>query len=160
MRFLLRDSRLADASCPHSNGSTTPAWRRAANWLLAGAGLLSLGIGIVGIWVPGLPTTIFLIIASWLFTRSCPAVDRWMRSLGPVQPFLRFVDGAAIPAGRTLWIVTVIWAGSLWGALAASQPLASITIVAAAVVGTAFVVRRSEWMATAASASASDVSNG
>jgi hypothetical protein len=116
-------------------------------WMLAGLGLLCMAVGLVGIWVPGLPTTIFLIVASWLFTRSCPELDRWMRSLGPVQPFVRFLDGAPIPRGALPWILALIWCGGIWGAVAASHPVASPVILAAVIVGTGVVMRRSEWFA-------------
>jgi len=43
----------------------------ARRWLLAGAGVVAVGLGGLGVFVPGLPTTIFLIIASYCFARSC-----------------------------------------------------------------------------------------
>lgn len=129
----------------HSCAPTSPL-RSVANWLMVLLGFVSLGLGIVGIWVPGLPTTVFLIIASWLFTRSCPAVDRWMRSLGPVQPFVRFLDGDPIPSGLVPWILFVIWVGGSWGAVVAAHLIGSGAIVLAMLVGSAVVVRRSVWM--------------
>jgi uncharacterized membrane protein YbaN (DUF454 family) len=43
-----------------------PTRFRWAWWLLA---YTSLGTGIVGIFVPGLPTTVFILIAAWAATR-------------------------------------------------------------------------------------------
>ena len=37
-------------------------------------GLLSLGTGLLGLFVPLLPTTVFILIAAWAFSRSS---DRW-----------------------------------------------------------------------------------
>ena len=146
MRFFLRgsgphDSHDAAASCP---ASRVP---RALRWALAGAGLVSMSLGIVGIWVPGLPTTVFLIVASYLFTRSCPPLDRWMRSLGPVQPFVRFLDGDPIPSHIVPLILVLIWGGGTWGAVRAAHPVVSPVIALAIVVGTVFVIRRSAWYA-------------
>ncbi|MFT4248738.1 MAG: YbaN family protein [Pseudomonas sp.] len=45
---------------------TRPTRFRWAWWLLAYA---SLGTGIIGIFVPGLPTTVFILIAAWAATR-------------------------------------------------------------------------------------------
>ena len=43
-------------------------------------GLTFLGIGILGYIVPGLPGTLFLLIAAWFFSMSNPRLYRWMMS--------------------------------------------------------------------------------
>ena len=50
----------------------TPKWKRHA---FASAGFLLAGIGAVGLFVPLLPTTIFMIIAAGCFARSSPALE-------------------------------------------------------------------------------------
>ena len=44
-------------------------------------GLLLVGIGGVGIVVPGLPSTIFFILAAAAFSRSSARLERWLLSL-------------------------------------------------------------------------------
>ncbi|MBO6785436.1 MAG: YbaN family protein [Rhodospirillales bacterium] len=51
------------------------AWMR---WALIGLGWLLIGIGIVGIFVPVLPTTVFLIAALWAFSRSSKKFQVWL----------------------------------------------------------------------------------
>lgn len=56
-------------------------------WLLQAFALLSLALGIVGVIVPGLPTTVFILMAAWAAARSSPRLYRWLwrhRLFGPL----------------------------------------------------------------------------
>ncbi|KKB79765.1 hypothetical protein VW35_04455 [Devosia soli] len=49
-------------------------------------GILLLLAGIIGIFVPLMPTTIFLILAAWCFSRSSRRLETWLlghKTLGP-----------------------------------------------------------------------------
>ena len=55
--------------------------------ILISLGWLCVGLGFIGIFVPGIPTTIFLIIALWAFTKSSPKLRHWLlnhKRFGPI----------------------------------------------------------------------------
>lgn len=56
--------------------------------LFVSIGILSIFLGIVGIFVPGLPTTPFILLSSWLFYKSSQRLhDRLHRS--PLGKYIR-----------------------------------------------------------------------
>ena len=52
-------------------------------------GWLCVCLGFIGIFVPGLPTTIFLIIALWAFTKSSSKLRLWLLNNKRFGPILR-----------------------------------------------------------------------
>jgi uncharacterized membrane protein YbaN (DUF454 family) len=48
------------------------------NRLLKALGMVFVGLGAVGIFLPLMPTTIFWIIAVWCFASSAPELKRWI----------------------------------------------------------------------------------
>jgi uncharacterized membrane protein YbaN (DUF454 family) len=58
-------------------------------WALRAVGVVALALGIIGAFVPLMPTTIFLLIALWAFSRSSPRFHRWLYSHPRLGPPLR-----------------------------------------------------------------------
>ena len=57
--------------------STTSKLARILFGLLA---YISLGIGLIAIVVPGLPTTEFILLAAWAATKSSPRLSAWLEN--------------------------------------------------------------------------------
>ncbi|WP_313739174.1 YbaN family protein [Pseudomonas sp.] len=66
---------------------TQLARSRVTRLLYALLAYTSLGIGLVAIVIPGLPTTEFILLAAWAATRSSPRLSAWLerhRLFGPI----------------------------------------------------------------------------
>jgi len=47
-------------------------------WGLIAFGWVNVAVGLIGIFVPGLPTTVFLLIAFWAFSKSSERFQTWL----------------------------------------------------------------------------------
>jgi uncharacterized membrane protein YbaN (DUF454 family) len=65
---------------------TLPA---ALRYLLLLFAALCLALGVIGVFVPGLPTTVFILLAGWAAARSSPRFSAWLESHGTFGPMLR-----------------------------------------------------------------------
>lgn len=84
---------------------------------LATGGFACVALAAVGVAVPGMPTTIFLIAAVALFGRSWPALGERVMGWRLFRPFRPFVlGGEPIPPRRRNLAL-----GSMWAAIALSS---------------------------------------
>lgn len=66
---------------------TRPARSKLARLLYGILAYVSLGVGLVAIVIPGLPTTEFILLAAWAAPRSSPRLSAWLenhRLFGPI----------------------------------------------------------------------------
>jgi uncharacterized membrane protein YbaN (DUF454 family) len=109
----------------------------------AALGLMAVGLGIIGVFVPGLPTTVFVIAASYLFARSSPQLEAWLernRWLGP--SLQRFRQTRGMPRTAKALALVTMWTGlgiSL-PVLAAVGPGVQLLVLAMGVVGTVTIL--------------------
>src|SRR5688500_15811539 len=78
-------------------------------------GLLCVGLGVIGAFLPVLPTTVFLLIALWAFARSSQRLETWLLEHPRFGPRL-----VAWRAHRVVpWPVKL----TAWGSMAGSLTL-------------------------------------
>lgn len=109
---------------------------------MAMLGVVCVGLAFAGVLLPGLPTTIFLIAASYLFTRSCPWLEDRLIRVRWFRPYLPYLDGRCPLPRRARWVALI----AMWTAVSISliataatnrlHPAFALTVVAAAAVGT------------------------
>jgi uncharacterized membrane protein YbaN (DUF454 family) len=114
--------------------------------ILAALGVLCVGLALLGVIVPGLPTTVFLILASYLFTRSCPVLERKLLGLALFRPYLQYVNGdRRMPRRARIGALVMMWAAvaTSLALLAMRQSLGivlAVTIVSAAGIGSVMIL--------------------
>ena len=72
-----------------------------------GLGWLCVGLGVIGIIMPILPTTPFLLVAVWAFSRSSPELAEKLRNHKHAGPYIRdWQDHGVIPPmAKTLAVI-------------------------------------------------------
>lgn len=79
-------------------------------WLLISVGLLCTTLGIIGIFVPLLPTTPFLLLAAACFARSSERFHSWLVNHNHLGPMIRgYLDGSGIPLRAKRTAITLVW---------------------------------------------------
>lgn len=78
--------------------------------ILTISGLLSLGLGILGIFLPVLPTTPLLLLAAALFLRGNKDLYDWLLDHPRLGPYIRnFMTHKAIPLKVKIVSVSMVW---------------------------------------------------
>lgn len=79
-------------------------------WLLIAAGTFFLGLGLVGIFIPVLPTTPFLLLAAACFARSSKRFYEWLLNNKWFGSYIKnYREGRGIPMNVKLVTISVLW---------------------------------------------------
>jgi uncharacterized membrane protein YbaN (DUF454 family) len=73
-------------------------------------GIISLSLGILGIFLPVLPTTPFLLLSAALFARSSQRLYNWLLNHKVLGKYIRgFLEERAIPLHIKIISISVMW---------------------------------------------------
>ncbi len=85
------------------------------------AGFISVALGVAGIFLPLLPTTAFLLLAAWLFSKGSPKYRQWLLNHKYLGPHIKnytekrgITRKAKLRTIATLWITLTISAVLFW----------------------------------------------
>lgn len=110
---------------------------------LVGGGLACVGLGGLGLVVPGLPATVFFIAAAACFSKSDPRLEAWVLGLPKVGPTVRdYRAGLGMPRRAKRWAIGSIVAFSTLSLVLVDAWLVRLVIGTVALIGVWYVGRR------------------
>ena len=125
-------------TAPGTESSSPPHQRplsRPVRWFFKALALTSLALGIIGAFVPVLPTVPFILLAAWAATRGSPRLAHWLENHPRMGPMIADWRRGGIVSRQAKWFATVMMTG---GAVIMSLfvrpwwvPATAITIMAA-----------------------------
>lgn len=78
-------------------------------YIWMGTGFLSLGMAYIGLVVPGIPFSIFLVFAAYCFAKSSPRMHNWLYNHKYFGPFLtNWVEKKVFPTWGKYAMITVM----------------------------------------------------
>jgi hypothetical protein len=83
-----------------------------ARWFLLTVAGVFVILGVIGLFLPVMPTVPFLVVAAWCASRSSPRLHRWLLSHPRFGHLLTDWYEAGIVPRRAKWITTAMMAGS------------------------------------------------
>ena len=88
-----------------------PTYRNpVARYALLVIGWLSVVLGVIGIFLPVLPTTPFLLLAAACFVRSSRRFYDWLVTHPRLGPWLRnYLEGNGIPLKGKVYAIATMW---------------------------------------------------
>ena len=119
---------------PDSLRPTRPLWQRL---LWVAAGVLMLAVGVAGVFLPLLPTTPFVLLAAFCFSRGSERCERWLLAhprLGPMVRDWREHHAVPLRAKQLAWAMMAL--GVAWAAFV--LPLPAVALAALLCAATAW----------------------
>jgi len=111
--------------------------------IIATLGWLCVLLGVIGIFLPLLPTTPFLLLAAWLFAHSSERFHDWLHQhphLGPIIAAWNSEEGLDRQVRNR--ILLVMWSGMLVSALIVGKVWAYILLFAIGLAVSVYILRK------------------
>lgn len=93
-----------------SDDSPRTSRSRLVRYFLQGVGWLSVALGVIGVFLPVLPTTPFLLLAAACFARGSPRFYHWLVDHPRLGPWIRgYLEGNGIPLKGKVYAIGLMW---------------------------------------------------
>ncbi|MBX8538641.1 YbaN family protein [Pseudomonas cichorii] len=116
---------------------------RWVRYLLVAVGWASVSLGVIGIFLPVLPTTPFLLLAAACFARSSPRFYNWLVNHKRLGPWIRdYLAGNGIPLKGKVYAIGLMWASISLSCYLVPLPWARGFMLVSAVLVTIYILRQ------------------
>ncbi|MFZ6046682.1 YbaN family protein [Pseudomonas sp. CR3202] len=106
-------------------------------------GWLSVVLGVIGIFVPVLPTTPFLLLAAACFVRSSRRFYLWLVEHPKLGPWIRdYLEGQGIPLKGKVYALVLMWASISLSCFLVPLPWARGFMLTSAVLVSIYILRQ------------------
>jgi uncharacterized protein len=93
-------------------------------WTLLIAGTILVGIGILGIFLPLLPTTVFFLMAAWCYARSSVRFYNWLHQNKYFGRYIKnYRTGKGITRSSKISTIAILWVSILYSLFFATEIL-------------------------------------
>lgn len=100
------------------------------------SGVILVAIGVIGIFLPVLPTTIFLILASACFVKGSPKANEWLRNHKILGMYLKnYQDGTGLTLKAKVINIFLLWSMILISAFLFTEEIYIRLILIAIAIG-------------------------
>nr|WP_272884383.1 YbaN family protein [Stutzerimonas stutzeri] len=111
-------------------------------YLLLGTGWLSVALGVIGIFLPVLPTTPFLLLAAACFVRSSRRFYDWLVMHPRLGPWFRdYLEGNGVPLKGKVYSIIAMWLSIALSCWLVPMPWARAGMLTSATLVTIYILR-------------------
>ena len=104
------------------------------NYLCTILGFLCVGFAVLGIFLPVLPTTPWLLLAAWLFYKGNPKMRIWLLNNKYLGPYIdNYIKYRAIPLKSKIISISMLWITILFSVYIVNPILLKILLLCIAV---------------------------
>lgn len=126
-----------------AHGDIRQSRNPAVRYVLLVVGWLAVALGVIGIFLPVLPTTPFLLLAAACFVRSSRRFYLWLVNHRHLGPWIRdYLEGNGIPLKGKVYAIGLMWISIAFSCYLVPLPWARGFMLTSAVLVTVYILRQ------------------